>query len=184
MKIDLLYIFWSKSNWPAPIQMSKKITCANILSGWKKLFAPTADYVKKVPSVYTHSMKTIYLSLSAQVQWIIPKKNRFQSVPITALCLFNIQLENLVLKNLSVAEGTIFRKSPVSKKQWIDYIIILFSQKITQINYEILEIVWAPRPISPNPIDLCIVILKSIYMVGKYIAIFSKNNVFNIWCTI
>ena len=27
----------------------------------------TADFMKKVPSVYTHSLKTIYLSLSAQV---------------------------------------------------------------------------------------------------------------------
>ena len=27
----------------------------------------TADLMKKVPSVYTHSMKTIYLSLSAKV---------------------------------------------------------------------------------------------------------------------
>ena len=33
----------------------------------------------RVPYVpwYTHSMATIYLSLSAQVQWIIKKKNRF-----------------------------------------------------------------------------------------------------------
>ena len=29
--------------------------------------AHTADFMKKVPTVYTHSMKTIYLSLSAQV---------------------------------------------------------------------------------------------------------------------
>ena len=28
-----------------------------------------------------------------------PKKNKFQSVPITALCLYNIQRENLVFKN-------------------------------------------------------------------------------------
>ena len=28
-----------------------------------------------------------------------PKKNRFQSVPIVALCLYNIQRENLVFKN-------------------------------------------------------------------------------------
>ena len=28
-----------------------------------------------------------------------PKKIRFQSVPITALCLYNIQHENLVFKN-------------------------------------------------------------------------------------
>ena len=27
----------------------------------------TTDFMKKVPSVYTHSMKTIYLFLSAQV---------------------------------------------------------------------------------------------------------------------
>ena len=28
-----------------------------------------------------------------------PKKTRFKSVPIAALCLYNIQRENLVLKN-------------------------------------------------------------------------------------
>ena len=32
------------------------------------------------------------------VQWIITK-NRFQSVPIAALCLYNIQRENLVFRN-------------------------------------------------------------------------------------
>ena len=31
-----------------------------------------------------------------------PQKNRFQSVPIAALRLSNIQRENLVFKNLSV----------------------------------------------------------------------------------
>ena len=43
-------------------------------------YPPTADFMKKVPVVCTPSMKTIYLSLSAQV-----------------------------------AEGTIFRKSPVCR---------------------------------------------------------------------
>ena len=31
-----------------------------------------------------------------------PKKNRFQSVPIAALCLYNIQRENLVFKKFSL----------------------------------------------------------------------------------
>jgi len=36
----------------------------------------TADFMKKVPSVYTNSMKTIYLSLSAQVaEWTIFRKS-------------------------------------------------------------------------------------------------------------
>ena len=43
-----------------------------------------ADFMKIVPSVYTHSMKTIYLSLSAHV-----------------------------------AEGTIFRKSPVTRESFL-----------------------------------------------------------------
>ena len=45
--------------------------------------AATADFMKKVPSVYTHSMTTIY------IYYIYP--------------------------SAQVAEGTIFRKSPVAK---------------------------------------------------------------------
>ena len=36
------------------------------------------------------------------IQWIIPQKNSFPSVPIAALCLYNIQRENLILKILTV----------------------------------------------------------------------------------
>ena len=36
--------------------------------------------------------------LEFYIQWIIPKK-QVQSVPIAALCLYNIQRENLVFKN-------------------------------------------------------------------------------------
>ena len=38
-----------------------------IISSIIMVLYDTADFMKKVPSVYTHAMETIYLSLSAQV---------------------------------------------------------------------------------------------------------------------
>ena len=45
---------------------------------WKIRRSYTADFIKKVLSVYTHSMKTIYLSLSAQVA----KSTFFMKYPV------------------------------------------------------------------------------------------------------
>ena len=54
-----------------------------------------------------------------------PKKTRFQSVPIAALRLYNIQLENLVFKNLSVAhlpcryfKDLFPNKGPIGPELW------------------------------------------------------------------
>ena len=48
------------------------------------VFCDTADFIKKVLSVYTHSMTTIYLSLSAQVA----RSTFFMKSPVTALSRF------------------------------------------------------------------------------------------------
>ena len=41
----------------------------------------------------------VYTSSDCSDTMNYPQKNRFQSVPIADLCLYNIQRENLVLKN-------------------------------------------------------------------------------------
>ena len=48
----------------------------------KTVPSATADFIKKVLSVYTHSMTTIYLSLSAQVA----KSTFFMKSPVPVHC--------------------------------------------------------------------------------------------------
>ena len=45
-----------------------------------------------------HMIFRINMKISIKIQLIITKKNRFQSARIAALCLHNIQRENLVFK--------------------------------------------------------------------------------------
>ena len=51
---------------------------------------------------YAHEVGFKYGKMKHTMNY--PKKNRYQSVPIAALCLYNIQRENLVFKNLSVVQ--------------------------------------------------------------------------------
>ena len=53
-------------------------------------------------SVKTCFFKNLSIFKSLKVHWIIPKKTRFQSERIAALCLYNIQRENLVFKKFSL----------------------------------------------------------------------------------
>ena len=58
------------------VEPKKKIFLANC--GTVILFiGPSADFLKKVPGVFTHSMETIYLSMSAHVA----EGTFFQEIP-------------------------------------------------------------------------------------------------------
>ena len=58
----------------------------------------TADFIKKVPGLYTHSMETIYLSLSTQVAL----GTFFRKFPVAKAwgqCTENLQRNNVVIQS-------------------------------------------------------------------------------------
>ena len=65
-------------------------------SSWPTL---TADFIKKVLSVYTHSMTTIYLSLSAQVA----KSTSFMKFPVCKI------VADSYFNNFAMPFGTLWR---------------------------------------------------------------------------
>ena len=57
-------------------------------------------------------LSSIYLFLVHTGTMSYPKKTRFQSVPIAALCLYNVQRENLVFKKSLCRWGYLFHEIP------------------------------------------------------------------------